>query len=87
MAIRLKARGIDSLEAHHSSLGKETRLNVEEKLKRGELRCVISSTSLELGIDIGSIDLVVQIGSPKSVSKGLQRIGRAGHSINELTKG
>ncbi len=87
VAIRLKARGIDSLEAHHSSLGKETRLNVEEKLKRGELRCVISSTSLELGIDIGSIDLVVQIGSPKSVSKGLQRIGRAGHSINELTKG
>lgn len=87
VAIRLKARGIESLEAHHSSLGKETRIGVEEKLKKGELRCVISSTSLELGIDIGSIDLVVQIGSPKSVSKGLQRIGRAGHSINELTKG
>ncbi len=87
VAIRLKARGIDSLEAHHSSLGKETRINVEEKLKRGELRCVISSTSLELGIDIGSIDLVIQIGSPKSVSKGLQRIGRAGHSISELTLG
>ncbi|MGP6239098.1 ATP-dependent helicase [Cuniculiplasma sp. SKW4] len=87
VAIRLKARGIESLEAHHSSLGKDTRISVEEKLKKGELRCVISSTSLELGIDIGSIDLVVQIGSPKSVSKGLQRIGRAGHSINELTKG
>ncbi len=87
VAIRLKARGIESLEAHHSSLGKETRINVEEKLKKGELRCVISSTSLELGIDIGSIDLVIQIGSPKSVSKGLQRIGRSGHSISELTLG
>ncbi len=87
VAIRLKARGIDSLEAHHSSLGKEIRLGVEEKLKRGELRCVISSTSLELGIDIGSVDLVIQIGSPKSVSKGLQRIGRAGHSITKLSMG
>ena len=87
VAIRLKARGIDSLEAHHSSLGKEIRLGVEEKLKNGELKCVISSTSLELGIDIGSVDLVVQIGSPKSVSKGLQRIGRAGHSISKLSQG
>ncbi len=87
VAIRLKARGIESIEAHHSSLGKETRIDVENKLKRGELKCVITSTSLELGIDIGYIDLVVQIGSPKSVSKGLQRIGRSGHGINELSKG
>ncbi len=87
VAVRLKARGIENIEAHHSSLGKETRLDVEERLKRGELKCVISSTSLELGIDIGSIDLVVQIGSPKSVSKGLQRIGRSGHSIRELSMG
>lgn len=87
VAVRLKARGIENIEAHHSSLGKETRLDVEERLKKGELKCVISSTSLELGIDIGSIDLVVQIGSPKSVSKGLQRIGRSGHSIRELSKG
>ncbi len=87
VAIRLKARGIESIEAHHSSLGKETRLEVENKLKNGELRCVITSTSLELGIDIGYIDLVVQIGSPKSVSKGLQRIGRSGHGINELSMG
>lgn len=87
VAMRLKARGIESIEAHHSSLGKETRLEVENKLKNGELRCVITSTSLELGIDIGYIDLVVQIGSPKSVSKGLQRIGRSGHNINDLSTG
>lgn len=87
VAMRLKARGIESIEAHHSSLGKETRLDVENKLKNGELRCVITSTSLELGIDIGYIDLVIQIGSPKSVSKGLQRIGRSGHNINDLSIG
>ena len=87
VAMRLKARGIESIEAHHSSLGKDTRLEVENKLKNGELKCVITSTSLELGIDIGYIDLVVQIGSPKSVSKGLQRIGRSGHNINDLSKG
>ncbi len=87
VAMRLKARGIDSIEAHHSSLGRDTRFEVENKLKAGELRCVITSTSLELGIDIGYIDLVVQINSPKSVSKGLQRIGRSGHGIDELSKG
>ena len=87
VAIRLKARGIESIEAHHSSLGKETRLDVESRLKNGELKCVITSTSLELGIDIGYIDLVVQIGSPKSVSKGLQRIGRSGHGLDVLSKG
>ncbi len=87
VAVRLKARGIESIEAHHSSLGKETRIDVENKLKNGELKCVITSTSLELGIDIGYIDLVVQIGSPKSVSKGLQRIGRSGHNVNDMSKG
>ena len=87
VAMRLKARGIENIEAHHSSLGKETRIEVENKLKNGELKCVITSTSLELGIDVGYIDLVVQIGSPKSVSKGLQRIGRSGHGINDLSKG
>ncbi len=87
VAMRLKARGVDSIEAHHSSLGRDTRFEVENKLKAGELRCVITSTSLELGIDIGYIDLVVQINSPKSVSKGLQRIGRSGHGIDELSKG
>lgn len=84
---KLKERGLESVEVHHSSLGKEIRLDVEERLKRGEIRCVVSSTSLELGIDIGSVDLVCQIGSPKSVAKGLQRIGRSGHSFGKVAKG
>lgn len=84
---KLKERGLDNIEVHHSSLGKETRLDVEERLKRGEIKCVVSSTSLELGIDIGSVDLVCQIGSPKSVAKGLQRIGRSGHSFGKVAKG
>ncbi len=75
------------IEAHHSSLSRDVRLEVEEKLKKGELRCVVSSTSLELGIDIGSIDLVVLIGSPKSVNRALQRIGRAGHRLHDISKG
>uniref|UniRef100_UPI002615219B ATP-dependent helicase n=1 Tax=Thermococcus sp. TaxID=35749 RepID=UPI002615219B len=75
------------IEAHHSSLSREVRLDVEEKLKRGELKAVVSSTSLELGIDIGTIDLVVLIGSPKSVNRALQRIGRAGHRLHEVSKG
>ncbi len=77
----------DNIEAHHSSLSREHRLSVEERLKRGELKVVVSSTSLELGIDIGSIDLVVLLGSPKSVSRALQRIGRSGHRLHEVSKG
>ncbi len=84
---KLKERGLDNIEVHHSSLSKEARLDVEERLKRGEIKCVVSSTSLELGIDIGSVDLVCQIGSPKSVAKGLQRIGRSGHSFGKVAKG
>jgi len=72
---------------HHSSLGREIRLDVENSLKDGKLRAVVTSTSLELGIDIGYVDLVVQIGSPKSVIKGLQRIGRAGHAIHKISRG
>jgi ATP-dependent helicase Lhr and Lhr-like helicase len=73
--------------AHHSSLSKEHRLRVESQLKAGELRVVVSSTSLELGIDIGSIDLVILLGSPKSISRALQRIGRAGHRLSDVSKG
>ncbi|WP_337860489.1 ATP-dependent helicase [Ferroplasma sp.] len=87
VAMRLKARGIENIEAHHSSLGKQTRIEVEDRLKNGELKCVITSTSLELGIDIGFIDMVIQIGSPKSVSRALQRIGRSGHGVRDLSLG
>src|SRR5947199_5082088 len=87
VSFRLKERGVEDLEAHHGSLSKVTRLDVEQKLKEGKLKAAVSSTSLELGIDIGYIDLVVQIGSPKSVAKGLQRIGRAGHAYGETATG
>ncbi len=87
VSFRLKERGVEDLEAHHGSLSKVTRLDVEQKLKDGRLKAAVSSTSLELGIDIGYIDLVVQIGSPKSVAKGLQRIGRAGHAYGETAVG
>ncbi len=73
--------------AHHSSMSKETRFEIEDKLRKGELKIVVSSTSLELGIDIGSIDLVVLLRSPKSVSRALQRIGRAGHKLHENPRG
>ena len=76
-----------NIMAHHSSLSKESRLKTEEKLKKGELKAVVSSTSLELGIDIGYIDLVILINSPKSVSRALQRIGRSGHKLHEKSKG
>ncbi len=76
-----------NLAAHHGSLSRDIRLEVEDRLKRGELKAVVSSTSLELGIDIGFVDLVVQIGSPKSTTRAVQRIGRAGHRINQVAKG
>ncbi|MEM4367463.1 MAG: ATP-dependent helicase, partial [Candidatus Anstonellales archaeon] len=78
---------IEDIEAHHSSLSREQRLRVENLLKNGELKVVVSSTSLELGIDIGYIDVVVQIGSPKSISRCLQRVGRSGHKLHEVSKG
>ncbi len=77
----------ESIAAHHSSLSRHVRHDVEERLKRGELKAIVSSTSLELGIDIGYIDLVAQIGSPKSVTRALQRVGRAGHRLHEVSKG
>ena len=77
----------EDIAAHHGSLSKESRLEVEELLKKGSLRCAVSSTSLELGIDIGSIDNVIQIGSAKSVTRAVQRFGRAGHSFKEVARG
>lgn len=73
--------------AHHSSMSKEKRFEIEDRLRKGELKVVVSSTSLELGIDIGSIDLVVLLRSPKSVARALQRIGRAGHKLHENPRG
>jgi len=73
--------------AHHGSLAREERLVVEELLKSGELPCLVATSSLELGIDMGAVDLVAQVESPKSVARGLQRIGRAGHSVDDVSKG
>lgn len=80
-------RYINDIEAHHGSLSKKVRIDVENKLKEGKLKAVVSSTSLELGIDIGYIDLVVLLGSPKSISRALQRIGRSGHKLHDEAKG
>ena len=85
---RFKGKYDDSnIMTHHSSLSRESRLETENKLKNGELKVVVSSTSLELGIDIGYIDLVILVSSPKSVSRALQRIGRSGHKLHEKSKG
>ena len=73
--------------AHHSSMSKEKRFEIEERLRKGELKVVVTSTSLELGIDIGNIDLVVLLRSPKGVARALQRIGRAGHKLHANPKG
>jgi ATP-dependent Lhr-like helicase len=73
--------------AHHGSLAREERLVVEEMLKAGELPCLVATSSLELGIDMGAVDLVIQVESPKSVARGLQRIGRAGHSVDAVSRG
>lgn len=77
----------EDIAAHHGSLSRESRLEVEEMLKKGSLKCAVSSTSLELGVDIGSIENVILLGSPKSVTRAIQRIGRAGHSFKETAKG
>src|SRR5205814_1217561 len=73
--------------AHHGSLAREQRVEVEELLKRGEIPCLVATSSLELGIDMGAVDLVVQVESPKSVARGLQRVGRAGHELHAVSKG
>ena len=73
-------------KAHHGSVSKEQRALVEEELKSGQLRCVVATSSLELGIDMGSVDLVIQVESPPSAASGLQRIGRAGHQVGEVSR-
>src|SRR3989344_3357131 len=79
--------GDDTIAAHHSSLSKSHRYDIEERLRKGELKVVVCSTSLELGIDIGFIDLVIMLGSPKSSARALQRLGRAGHKLHDTAKG
>ena len=78
---------LEIARAHHGSLSHEERTLVEEMLKSGQLPCLVATSSLELGIDMGAVDLVIQVESPKSVTRGLQRIGRAGHGLGEVSKG
>jgi ATP-dependent Lhr-like helicase len=79
--------GEDAVTSHHGSLSRDKRLDAEERLKSGQLKAIVATASLELGIDIGYIDLVCQIGSPRSIATFLQRIGRSGHAIGALPKG
>ena len=88
LAIRLNdLAGEEIARSHHGSLAREERTVVEEMLKAGELPCLVATSSLELGIDMGAVDLVIQVESPKSVARGLQRIGRAGHSVGDVSRG
>ena len=73
--------------AHHGSMSREQRTSVEEALKSGQLPCVVATSSLELGIDMGAVDLVIQIEAPPSVASGMQRIGRAGHQVGAVSRG
>jgi len=79
--------GPQAVAAHHGSLSRQIRLSAEERLKRGQTRAVVATASLELGIDVGTVDLVCQIGSPRSISVCLQRVGRSGHWIGAIPKG
>lgn len=79
--------GDEYVTSHHGSLSKEHRHDAEKRLKAGELKCLVATASLELGIDIGDVDLVCQLGSPRSISAFLQRVGRSGHAIGETPKG
>lgn len=77
----------ENIGAHHGSLSKSHRRKIEQSLREGKLKCVVCSTSLELGLDIGYIDLVILLGSPKAVARALQRVGRSGHQLHSTTKG
>ena len=79
--------GKDAVAAHHGSLAKEQRLDAEQRLKRGELQALVATSSLELGIDIGDVELVCQLSSPRSIAAFLQRVGRSGHAVNGTPKG
>lgn len=79
--------GREHVAAHHGSLAKEHRLDAEQRLKRGDLQVLVATASLELGIDIGDVDLVCQIASPGSISAFLQRVGRSGHHVGGVPKG
>ena len=79
--------GREHVAAHHGSLSRELRLDAEQRLKRGELKVLVATASLELGIDIGDVDLVCQLGSPRSIAAFLQRVGRAGHHVGGIPKG
>ncbi|MGZ4739687.1 MAG: Lhr family helicase [Ilumatobacteraceae bacterium] len=79
--------GDELVKAHHGSLAREQRVVIEDELKRGLLRGIVATSSLELGIDMGAVDLVIQVESPGAVSRGMQRVGRAGHSVGEPSRG
>ncbi|MFF2887379.1 DEAD/DEAH box helicase [Paenibacillus sp. NPDC057967] len=79
--------GYQMARSHHGSMSKEKRLEAEAMLKNGELRCLVATSSLELGIDVGHIDLVIQIDSPLEAASGIQRIGRAGHAVGDVSRG
>src|SRR5690606_11388707 len=79
--------GDELVRAHHGSLAHEQRREIEEALKAGRLPAIVATSSLELGIDMGAVDLVILVESPGSVSSGLQRVGRAGHRVNEPSTG
>ncbi|HLY64379.1 MAG TPA: DEAD/DEAH box helicase, partial [Chloroflexota bacterium] len=82
-----KQAGQQVAVAHHGSIARERRLEIEQALKAGELPLLVATSSLELGIDVGSVDLVIQVGSTKSVSRALQRVGRAGHQVGAVSRG